>query len=115
MTKAAVSPLNTVLLRIIPVRMAASIPIIYSEKTTIPARLPKNAEAISPYTGSLAEQLIKGMSIMVRRLSFSFSIVRAPITAGTVHPKPMSIGIKAFPDRPKFRSSLSIIKAPLAM
>ena len=48
---------------------------------------------------------------MVMRLSFSFSMVRAPIMAGTVQPKPISMGIKAFPLRPKRRSSRSIIKA----
>lgn len=54
-----------------------------------------------PYTGSRAEQDIKGTSMMVMRRSFSFSMVRAPMTAGTVQPKPMSMGINALPDRPK--------------
>ena len=54
---------------------------------------------------------MKGSSRMVMRRSFSFSMVRAPIMAGTVQPKPISMGIKAFPLRPKRRSSRSMIKA----
>ncbi len=54
---------------------------------------------------------MKGSSRMVMRRSFSFSMVRAPMMAGTVQPKPMSIGIKAFPLRPKRRSSRSMMKA----
>ena len=68
-----------------------------------------------PYTGSRAEQDIKGTSMMVMRRSFSFSMVRAPMTAGTVQPKPMSMGINALPDSPKRRSSRSIMKAARAM
>ena len=48
---------------------------------------------------------------MVIRRSFSFSMVRAPIMAGTEQPKPMSMGINAFPLSPKRRSSRSMIKA----
>ena len=50
-----------------------------------------------------------------RRRSFSFSMVRAPMTAGTVQPKPMSMGINALPDSPKRRSNRSIMKAARAM
>ena len=41
--------------------------------------------------------------------------VRVAMTAGTVQPKPMSIGTIDLPDRPIFRSSLSITNATRAM
>ena len=65
--------------------------------------------------GSRAPQDMKGTSRMVIRRSFSFSMVRAPMTAGTVHPKPMSMGMKALPERPKWRRVRSITKAARAM
>ena len=86
-------------------------PMTYNPNTTNPAQGPKKAADSSPYTGSLAEQDMKGMSRMVIRRSFSFSIVLAPMMAGTEQPKPISMGIKAFPLRPKRRSRRSIIKA----
>ena len=86
-------------------------PMTYRPKTTSPAQGPKKAEESSPYTGSLAEQLIKGTSRMVIRRSFSFSMVRAPMMAGTEQPKPMSMGMNAFPLRPKRRSRRSMMKA----
>ena len=50
--------------------------------------------------GSLAEQDIKGVMRMVRRRSRTLSSARVAITAGTVQPKPRSIGRKALPERP---------------
>ena len=91
--------------------MPAAMPMTYRPKTTSPAQGPKKAEESSPYTGSLAEQLIKGTSRMVIRRSFSFSMVRAPMMAGTEQPKPMSMGMNAFPLRPKRRSRRSMMKA----
>ena len=58
-----------------------------------------------------AEQLINGSSSIVMRLSFSFSMVRVPIAAGTVQPKPISRGMKLFPESPKRRIGLSMINA----
>ena len=95
--------------------MPASIPMMYSPNTTSPAHGPKKAAESSPYTGSLAEQDMKGISRMVIRRSFSFSMVRAPIMAGTEQPKPMSMGMNALPDRPKCRRVRSMTKAALAM
>ena len=54
---------------------------------------------------------MKGTSMIVMRRSFSFSMVRAPITAGTVQPKPIKSGMNALPDRPKWRSVRSMTKA----
>ena len=65
--------------------------------------------------GSLAEQLIKGVSKMVIFLSRSDGSVRLAITPGTVQPKPISIGTILRPDRPIFRSSLTMTKATRAM
>ena len=58
---------------------------------------------------------MKGVSRIVILRSRSLGRVRVAITAGTVQPKPISIGTMLLPDRPIFRSSLSITKATLAM
>ncbi len=58
---------------------------------------------------------MKGTSMIVMRRSFSFSMVRAPMTAGTVQPKPISMGMKALPERPKWRRRRSMIKAARAI
>ena len=68
-----------------------------------------------PYMGSLALQLIKGVSSMVILRSRSLGSVRVAISAGTLHPKPISMGTKLRPERPILRSSLSITKATRAM
>ena len=65
--------------------------------------------------GILALQLMKGVSRMVRRRSRSADRVRVAMTAGTVQPKPMSIGTTLRPDRPMRRRSLSITKAMRAI
>ena len=65
--------------------------------------------------GSLAEQLMKGVSRMVIRRSRSLERVRVAMMAGTLHPKPMSMGTKLRPERPILRKSLSITKATRAM
>jgi len=65
--------------------------------------------------GSLAVQLIKGVSRMVIFRSRSLVKVRVAMTAGTVQPKPMSMGTMLLPDRPILRSSLSITKATRAI
>ena len=65
--------------------------------------------------GSLAVQLIKGVRRMVIFRSRSLVRVRVDITAGTVQPKPMSMGTMLLPDRPIFRSSLSMTKATRAI
>ena len=65
--------------------------------------------------GSFAVQDMKGVSSMVMRLSRSLGRVRVDITAGTVQPKPISMGTMERPDRPMRLSSLSITKATRAM
>ena len=49
------------------------------------------------------------------RLSRSLERVRLAMTAGTVHPKPMSIGTIERPDKPILRSNESVTKATRAI
>ncbi len=65
--------------------------------------------------GSLAEQLMNGVSRMVIFLSRSLASVRVAMMAGTLHPNPMSMGTKLRPESPILRSSLSMTKATRAM
>ena len=65
--------------------------------------------------GTLAEQLIKGVSKMVIFRSRSEGSVLVAITPGTVQPKPMSMGTMLRPERPIFLRSLSITKATRAI
>ena len=53
-------------------------------------------------------------SIVIRR-SLSLGSVRVAMTAGTVQPKPMSIGTMLRPESPILRRSLSMKNATLAM
>ena len=50
--------------------------------------------------GSLAEHDINGVIRMVLLLSFSLGRALAAMTAGTVHPKPNSMGKNALPESP---------------
>ena len=52
---------------------------------------------------------------MVKILSLLLSRVLVAIIAGTLHPKPTSMGINDFPGRPKNCMNLSITKAALAI
>ena len=58
---------------------------------------------------------MNGVSTMVILRSRSLERVRVAMMAGTLHPKPISIGTKLRPERPILRSSLSMTKATLAM
>ena len=75
----------------------------------------KNAAVKNPYIGSLAVQLIKGVSIMVILRSLAEGRVLLAMTPGTVHPNPISIGTMLLPESPIFLKSLSITKAILAI
>ena len=60
----------------------------------------------------------QGMNVarmIVMRLSRSFSIVRAAITAGTPHPLPTIIGMNDLPERPNLRKRRSMMNATRAM
>ena len=62
------------------------------------------------YTGSLALQLIKGVTIIVSKRSFLFSIFLALIMAGTAQAKPLIMGMTLLPFNPTLRISLSLKK-----
>ena len=68
-----------------------------------------NSEAmISVYTGSRAEQVVSGTTIMVSRRSRRRSIVRVAMMAGTAQANPDRIGTKARPCRFMLRMIRSI-------
>ena len=58
---------------------------------------------------------MKGVSRIVILRSRSLGSVRADITAGTVQPKPISMGTMLRPESPSFLSSWSITNATLAI
>ena len=66
---------------------------------------------ISAITGSFAPQGTHVVVIIVKRRSFSFSIVFDAIIPGTPQPEEMSSGIKLFPERPKCLNTRSMTKA----
>ena len=70
---------------------------------------------MSAYTGSLALQLMNGSRRMVITRSRSLARVRDDMTAGTVQPRPMSMGTMLRPDRPTRRRVRSMMKATRAM
>ena len=90
--------------------MIASIPIKYAEVETI-AEPPKSAPAIIPINGTLAEQGINVVVMIVIRRSRSFSMVLEAMIPGTPQPVPISIGMKDLPERPNFLKIRSSTKA----
>ena len=95
--------------------IAIIIPRKYRPVIIRPPRPGKKAFTKNAYIGTLAEQLMKGVKSMVIFLSRSLGKVLVDITAGTVQPKPMSMGTMLLPDRPIFLKSLSIKNATLAI
>ena len=96
-------------------RIATRIPVKYKPVITNHPCSGKKAWVKKAYTGILAEQLMKGVKRTVIFRSRSEGRVRVAITAGTVQPKPMSIGTKLLPESPSFLKSLSMMKATLAI
>ena len=78
-----------------------------------PANTPTAANIVQ--IGALAPQLKQVIKRMVLFFSFSSSNVLVAIIAGTLHPNPVNIGIKAFPDKPNFLKALSKMKATRAI
>ena len=93
---------------------AVTIPRKYSPEIISQLYFGKNACAKNAYIGSFAEQLMNGVSSIVILLSLSLGRVLVDITAGTVQPKPISIGTMLRPERPIFLNSLSMKNATLA-
>ena len=75
----------------------------------------KNAPAISTKIGSLPAQDMNGMMAMVIIRLFLLSIARVAIIAGTLQPKPITIGMNDLPCRPILCISLSTMNAALDM
>lgn len=75
----------------------------------------KNTDVNIIYTGSLALQDMKGISVMVAMRWRISGILRAAITAGTEQPKPVSRGTAAAPGSPAFFMTPSSAKAAVSM
>ena len=58
---------------------------------------------------------MKGNTRMVMRRLLRLSIMRVPIMAGTLQPKPMMSGMKDLPCKPILCITLSIMKAARAI
>ena len=67
-----------------------------------------SAAMISVYTGRRAEQVMSGITIMVRKRSRLRSMVRVARMAGMAQAKPDSNGTKARPCRPRARMMRSM-------
>ena len=83
--------------------------------SAIAASLLKNAPVKMTYTGILAEQLIIGITSMVRKRLFRSSIVLVAMMAGTLQPNPIIMGMKLLPCSPMRCIILSMIKAARAI
>ena len=68
---------------------------------------------IIKYTGSLAAQVIKGVTNIVINLSFQLSMFLVAIIAGIAHATPEIRGTTLFPLRPNFCIVLSVRKTTL--
>ena len=75
----------------------------------------KKAPAKSTKMGRRPAQDMKGMMAMVTSRLFRLSMLRVAMMAGTLQPKPMTMGMKLFPCRPIRCISLSTMKAARAM
>ncbi|MNV40541.1 hypothetical protein D3C71_1321530 [compost metagenome] len=98
-----------------PVRIATTIPSIYKENTTPAPSWPKKAAANTAKIASRAPQDMKGAIMMVIRRSRCASSVRAPITEGTLQPKPTISGTKDLPGNPSACIRRSITNAARAI
>ena len=102
--------LNT--LRISPPATTEKMPTKYMEVAA--SALPLNTAVVkNANKGSFALHGIKGVSIMVLFLSFTFFMVRADIMAGTEQPQPTTIDTKDLPDKPIALHRRSIMNATL--
>ena len=95
--------------------MAANIPSRYNAISTNGSYPGKNAPAKSTITGKRALHDMNGVTSIVISLLLRLSIVRVAIMAGTLQPKPMSMGMNDFPCRPILCISLSMMNAARAI
>ena len=114
-TKGTEFPLNTEDFNNNPVTTATITPVPYKRPITSAVFSGKKTLQKARYTGTFAEQDIKGVSRMVMRRSRSLERVRVAMIAGTVQPNPTSMGTNERPERPILRSRESRTKATRAM
>ena len=98
--------------------MAASTPATYRPNSVSPRRLKgptarsgTKAPISSAYTGSRAEQVISGATMIVASRSRQLAMVRVAMMPGMAQAKLDSSGMKARPDRPTRPIRLSSRKA----
>ena len=114
MTNGTASPLNIVFFISSAIKSPTTMPRMYSPVMISHFSLAKNAVTKKAYIGSFAVQLMNGVSSIVILRSRSLGRVRVDMTAGTVQPKPISMGTMLRPERPMRLSSLSMKNATLA-
>ena len=85
--------------------------VFYTPEIVRVTKTPANSTKI----GRRPAQLIKGTRAMVIRRLLRLSIVRVAIMAGTLQPKPITMGMKLLPCRPRWCISLSTMKAVRAI
>ena len=95
--------------------IATSMPRIYMENAARKAYSAKNISAKSMYMVRRALQLMNGVTSITLNLSRLFSSAREAIIAGTVQPKPSSMGMNALPESPSLLIIPSMTYATLAM
>ena len=84
-------------------------------RSAVAALCGKNAPAKRTKIGSRPAQDMNGMMAMVMRRDLRLSIERVAMMAGTLQPKPITIGMNDLPCRPIRCMSLSTMKAARAM
>ena len=107
---ATVLKLSNNMLLIMPVTIIGAVLILRTGTNT-----KIKGDAIIAMISVFAPQGRKVERMMVIRRSFSFSMVRAAMIAGTPQPVPMSIGMKDLPDSPKRRNTRSMMNATRAI
>ena len=75
----------------------------------------KKAPAMSTKMGRRPAQDMNGMMAMVMRRDFRLSMLRVAMMAGTLQPKPITMGMNDLPCRPMRCMSLSTMNAARAM
>ena len=98
-----------------PVSTTSAIEMAYMAKTTDPAWAGKNVGASITKTTRRAEHEVNGMSRQVRMRWRGVPSTRVAEMAGTLQPKPTTMGINALPGRPMARMTRSVTTAARAM
>ena len=97
MMKGIGSPFMNTLPMIMPVMPSTIMLVVNKAHETSDAEVPKTAAHTKASTARRAVHGTKGDRNMVRRRAFFDSMMRAPITEGTLQPKPRHKGRKLLP------------------